>query len=365
MTVEATSEIEAVHIISDMTFLRRLFQGIMDNAERASIASMCVFNYVCLLSFEAAKYVAKLPPGLIVETAELKSASIERSRHTVKLFDDKKKGIAGVTGMLEDEVIPGHSKEFLGNTWLPLARPLECDLGIFTYNGRIIGTTHSMQCNLGLSINDVSLSDLGPAILGVAAECSRFVDSIARAHDWHGTSFLNYVDPKRISMKDKRAARYYRSLFDRSLPLGLRASLLSFQASLNFLHEMLSADRESRSCGTVTKLKYITLRHIYTSLRRVELQYQPALNAKSRWLLNAALTPTAEAKILAVSDNRLRNVLVHYGLGKTPTGVLSRDLPLFGLVETFCPGHTFDSFSEIVDSEVQRVSLILNKWSSN
>lgn len=132
--------IEGAHIVSDMMFLRRLFQGIIDHVEHASIASLCVMNYVCLLTFESARHIKKLPPGILSSAEAPSTPAIAQSRHTVKLFDGNERGLAGVTGILEDEVIPGHAKEFLGNTWLVFARFLESDLGLFSYADRLIAT---------------------------------------------------------------------------------------------------------------------------------------------------------------------------------------------------------------------------------
>lgn len=354
--------IEGAHIVSDMMFLRRLFQGIIDHVEHASLASLCVMNYVCLLTFESARHIKKLPPGILSSAKAPSTPAIAQSRHTVKLFDDNERGLAGVTGILEDEVIPGHAKEFLGNTWLVFARFLETDLGLFSYADRLIATTHSITYNLGMPIRETRISDLGPAIRDVATECSRFVDSITQDRPWYGPSFLDRIDLQAIRSKDVRASRHYRLLFDSSIPLGLRASLESFQASLNFLNTMLSADPEPASQDTICKLKYVTLRHTYSSLEQIFGEFESKLSVPSRIILKEALTVPDEASALKTSDNRLRNVLVHYGLGRTPLGQLDTRLPLFGLVETLIPGHTFDSFASVVDREVGRVSDVMNKW---
>lgn len=227
----------------------------------------------------------------------------------------------------------------------------------------LIATTHSIQYNLGLSLADTRISDLRPAVQAVATECSKFVDSITRSYNWQGHSFLDHVELRKIRARDTRAEKEYSAHFDQSLPLGIRASLFSFQASLNFLDEMLSTDLESASRGTITKLKYITVRHTYNSLRRIQQDFGAALAHRSSALLGAALTPPTDAHALTAADNRLRNVLVHYGLGKIHTDSLSLTDPLFGLVEALAPGHTFDSFAHTVSREVQRLSTILDTWS--
>lgn len=364
MAAEVQYEIEAAHIISDILFLRRLFQGIINHAKYAAIVNLCSFNYICLLTFEAAKHMDKLPPGFMNKPAAPASSTIAQSRHSIKLFDDNKRGLAGVTGVIEDEIIPAHAKEFLGNTWFPLARWLESDLGLFMYRKRLIATTHSIQYNLGLSVVDTPIGELRPAVRDVGTKCSIFVDSLARDYNWHGHSFLDHVELRKIRSKDVRAEKEYQIRFDRSLPRGLIASLISFQASLNFVDEFLSTDPEPASRGTITKLKYVTLRHTYASLKRISEEYRTVLARRSTDLLNEALAPPGDAQVLIAADNRLRNVLVHYGLGRMPTAPLTLTEPLFGLVSALTPGQTFESFEAAVSREVQRVSTILDSWSS-
>lgn len=182
MGPELRHEVEVAHVTADAMFLRRLFQGIIDHEKHASIVSLCSFNYICLLTYEAAKHIATLPREAIGTSATIASPAIAQARHSVKSFDDNKRGLAGVTGIIEDEIIPTHSREFLSNTWLKWARHLESDLGLFTYQGRLIATTHSIQYNLGFSVAETRIADLGPAIRDVATECSTFIDAIARSH---------------------------------------------------------------------------------------------------------------------------------------------------------------------------------------
>lgn len=364
MTPEFRHKVEVAHVTADMIFLRRLLQGIIDHQKHSSIASLCSFNYICLLTYEAARHIAKLPHEIISTTAAITSPVIAQARHSVKLFDDNKRGLAGVTGIIEDEIIPTHSQEFLGNTWLKWARHLESDLGLFTYQGKLIATTHSIQYNLGMSVANTRVSDLGPAVRDVATECSKFIDAIARDHAWQGASFLDHVNLNKIRSRDCRAEKEYPKRFDPAIPFGLTASLISFQASLNFLDGLLSTDSEPTSRGTVTKLKYVTLRHTYSSLQRIQDEFSSALDRRSRTLLDQTLSLPRDRDILAGADNRLRNVLVHYGLGKTPLDSVSVTTPLFGLIETFTgDDYTFDSFEQSVTQEVGRLSGILNDWS--
>lgn len=181
---------------------------------------------------------------------------------------------------------------------------------------------------------------------------------------WQGSSFLDHVELDQIRSRDRRARKEYPKRFDGAISFGLTASLISFQASLNFLDQIVSADPEPTSRGTIAKLMYITLRHTYSSLQRVRDSFHSSLGPRSREYLNEALSPPHGVDLLTGADNRLRNTLVHYGLGKTSLNSVSLEVPLFGLIETFTQNtYSFDSFDQTVRREVERLSSVLNHWS--
>lgn len=315
---------------------------------------------MCLLAYEANTYL-KRPDVSIPDKWVSPDGVVAQSRHSVKMFDDTVRKFVGVTSTYEDDVIFGHSKEFLGNTWLPLARPLESDLGLFSSAGVLIGTTHAATYNMGLSIKDTKLSELGPVVGEMATALAKFVDGLTSNWPWQGKSFFDYTNVRQVNSKDVRADRHYKKLFDPTISLGLRASLESFQASLGFIKEYLSADREPASQATIAKLQYITLRHTYSSLEKV--RDNTFLRPTAQEFLREALdTPTRDSRIVRDDNTKLRNSLVHYGLRKIPLDSLSIDKPLLGLVEYFYPDVSFAEFAVIVDREVVRLVDVLGRW---
>ena len=357
--------IEIEHLSSDLMFLRRLFQGLADDAKKSGIAAMCSMSFICLIAHEVGNYLKKHPTASLPKVEIPSAAAIAQSRHAVKLFDDNKRELTGVTGVYEDEIVPRHSRDFLRNTWLPWARLLESDLGIFTYENNVVGTTHSVTYGIGMSVKDTPIRQLFPAVRSVATELGVFVSSLTSGMSWPGPSFLSAINLRSIKTKDVRADRHYRELFDPSIDVGLTAALESFQASLNFLDRILALDPEPASAAPITKLKFITLWHVHSSLNRVREVVTLASDANA-YLDEALGTPSVDAPIIRSSAKGLRNTLVHYGLESgVSTANLSLFNPMFGLIEAYHPGETFHSFRESVDRETLRVAEVMNRWSTH
>jgi hypothetical protein len=63
---------------------------------------------------------------------------VARSRHSLKLFDDSRRGVLGQLAYFHNEIEPAHRRKFL---W-PIPWPWAMDLGIYKYDGLPISTTH-------------------------------------------------------------------------------------------------------------------------------------------------------------------------------------------------------------------------------
>jgi hypothetical protein len=115
-------------IFGDMAFARRYIDGIISHAnERQTyVLSFGMMRYLSLYIHEAQKATEVVAPELASMLAVENADIIERSRNTLKLFDDTHNllgGAIGVTGQLD--TISGVQQEyFLDNTWLPPAKIL-------------------------------------------------------------------------------------------------------------------------------------------------------------------------------------------------------------------------------------------------
>jgi hypothetical protein len=92
--------------------------------------------YLSLFVHESHRKLRASDPALASLLSSDVEAIVARSRHSLKLFEDTHRGVAGQLAYFRDELLPAHRRRFLGNTWLPLARPLEKDLGLISYAGK-------------------------------------------------------------------------------------------------------------------------------------------------------------------------------------------------------------------------------------
>ncbi|MFD4502937.1 hypothetical protein [Streptomyces sp. NPDC058457] len=124
-------------ITQDLMFLRRFLQSAVAAGTQIVVPMFCMHNYICLIVHESHRALQQIAPDVAGQLAYDCAPAIERARHSVKLFDDKKKDVDGVRADF-NQVICAHRAEFLNNTWLPLARPLERDLVLWRYQDRVI-----------------------------------------------------------------------------------------------------------------------------------------------------------------------------------------------------------------------------------
>src|SRR5690606_29272195 len=74
---------------------------------------------------------------------------VARSRHSLKLFEDTKRGVDGQLAYFREVLMPAHRGRFLGSVRFKVFQFLETDLGIYRYNGRLISTTHAANFHMG------------------------------------------------------------------------------------------------------------------------------------------------------------------------------------------------------------------------
>ncbi|MFD4630256.1 hypothetical protein ACFVYR_20715 [Streptomyces sp. NPDC058284] len=348
-------------IAQDLMFLRRVMQGAVEAGDRAIVPLMCMYNYSCLMVHESHRALraieTDLAQTLVYDCADV----IERARHSVKLFDDTQKKLPAI-GADFGRIIEAHRAEFLGNTWLPLARPLETDLALWRYQGRVISTSHVM--NFFMSFSPSQIHDppsLGRELRTVASEISRYTAAATGELDWTGTSFMEVIS-KSPTAKDVRAKKTYQKSFDPAIPEEIKAALTAFTCALNVVDVLLAEETNGQSDATVVKLRYVTLHHTLSSLTKLANTYGSQLRPSTRQTLEAILTAPMSLKIIQANP-QFRNTLVHYRPDGRVRDQLSLDAPLFGLVSAYF-GEDFTSFTAGLAQHVRCVAQQMEGWSN-
>jgi hypothetical protein len=349
-------------IAQDLMFLRRFMQGVMAAGNRAVIPMYCMHNYVCLIVHESHRALQTIEPELAQLLAYDCAGAIERARHSVKLFDDKHKQLPDI-GTEFGNIVEAHREEFLGNTWLPLARLLEKDLALWRYHGRVISTSH--VANFFLAFSPQQIQDpptLGRELHDIAAELGRYAAAVTEEMPWTGTSFMDTLTTYDLTTKDVRAKKIYQQAFDPALSEEIKAALTGLVCALNTVDVLLADEADGPSAVTVAKLRYITLHHVLSSLGKLAEQYGPLLQPSTRELLEEILTAPTSVRMTR-AHRGFRNTLVHYRPEHGVQGQLSLDSPLYGLVSAYFPGEDFTSFTAEVARHVTDVAQQMQDWS--
>jgi hypothetical protein len=356
---------------NDLMFARRFMEAFMQRQgeDQMHVPILCMMNYLSLYIHESHRALESLEPQ---DAAALAAGGneqiIERSRHTVKFFDDSNRQHGGVNGVAAQfaDITREHRAFFLNNTWLPPARVLETDIAVYRYRGRLVSTTHAISFYTGLPPESARVpAAMGQALKSVGESMGRYIASLTNTAPWQGPSFMDVLHLGKIKNRDRRAARFYGQAFDAALSEEVTAALTAFQASLNFLDLMVSADPNPASAEAVFKLKFITLYHVLSSLTKFTSEHGAGLSPASLSYLDAVLNHPLTTEIIRPDRRGFRNTLIHYLPFPQVTSQLSLDLPLCGLVEAYYLGTSYADMSAAVNEHTSRVAQALDDWSTS
>ena len=364
--------IEIKLIKQDISFYSDLMPNL---ASRPSIGVLIfgLIPYLSLFTVETYKYLQSFFPKYTNAISREHKEIISSSRMRVKLFDDTEKRVEGVFELLE--WIIDFNKEWHINSHngllAPLKRALQDDLGIFFYDAHVIGSTHVGIFNLGYGKNDLPkpsrrLSNvLSASSRSIGVALGEYLGQIYRLPEFtpHNlTSTFSYnLDDKKLKYKDEKAGRFFDMVFNGNNTFDANFSMLIFLANLNFM-QYIFKNIESGTPPTLFKLKFITLYHTLSSMEKLKKYSYPLnlLTVRSKAYFDKILEDV-DLELIRKQKN-FRNVLVHYGIKGIPEVSLNQSAILFGLVEYYFGGRTFDEVNEILDIQIERVSHILEEW---
>jgi len=275
----------------------------------------------------------------------------------------------GVVDYFAEALVPAHKKRFVDQVRLPLAKYWKTYLGLFTYHGEQIGTTHVIHFNLGTSPEMmirpssqefISLGeDMGKYIGRLAPNCqSQFPE-----FGWKASSFLKAIDTSELAQKDVRSDAYYKALFGGHLSLGALAAVDTMRCTLNTINTVMAADRTSVWDETLFKVRFVALYHVLRGLRQLARTEEPSLGSTGRELMAYIESQPTVAVLHTRASRQLRNALVHYGLGKQcPATALDMKKPLAGLVEFSHPGLDFAGLGASLRVLCEELGERLDEW---
>lgn len=123
-------------------------------ASFSPIVSLCMTPYLSLFVHESYRKLEGTDPALASLLSGDAQAIIERSRHSLKLFEDTHRGIGGQIDYFRDEILPAHATYFIEGL-PPEIRRFAKDLGLYSYNGKLIASTHGATFHAGIEPGEI------------------------------------------------------------------------------------------------------------------------------------------------------------------------------------------------------------------
>jgi hypothetical protein len=307
--------------------------------------------YLSLFAHESHRKLCTSDPVL----ASLLSRDVEeivaRSRHSLKLFEDTNRRVAGQVTYFRDQLVPTHTRRFMGNTWLSMARILEKDLGLFSYDGRLILSTHAANFLCGIEPQAL-FTKSWEELRAIYKQYGRYFARLGAQLHAQGNTFLRHLNSRRFNQwpKDVRAATYYSRVFDGAENLNVNALLTVFRGMMNFATQVITAGMDTSAVEyTVFKIRFLTLYQILGSLQAMYDEQHYKLTSRSMTIIEQIIRTPDTQLIMARAAKPFRNTLVHYNLdARVDTTQVNVNQPIFGLVPIYFPCHDALSFSSLI-----------------
>jgi hypothetical protein len=347
----------------DALWACRLFRSLERNPTNVGVTEVFgAFNYLSLFRHESLKYLNQDWPDIARLLPRPSTDELARSRNTIKLFDVHE-NVDGVIERFTENISAPHSRYFLGNIWLPLARPLEKDLGVTFYGDQIVYNTQSVAFILGVAPRTLLASGGGEHLKAESTRSGQHFSEFWDRESELGPSFVDRLVAKQVKMRDVRAASYYGQHFNGPDTPDINALLFVFLSTLNFLDIMLRLDDLTESRQTVLKMQFIALYHVRSSLKKLRDRRSADLSGQSLEFIHEIVSDPSLGSITSGTSGYLRNALIHYGIhASVQASELDPALQCYGLIEKYLPGHDYTSLSTVVTDQIARIAKTFNAW---
>lgn len=331
----------------------------------ANIISLCMVPYFSLFVHESYRKLHTSDPALAALLSSDVETIVARSRHSLKLFEDTHRGVSGQLAYFRDELLPAHSRRFLGNSWLPLVRFLEKDLGLFSYDARLILSTHAAAFYMGIEPEGLFVKS-GQELRGIYEQYGRCFARLGARFGSNSNTFVSHLDQRCFNKwpKDVRAETYYRRVFDGAGNSDLNALLTVFRSMMNFVSSVVIAGEDASVVEyTVFKIRFLTLYQVLGSLQVLYNEQRHNLTRRSMASIEQITRAPHTQLIMAPAAKPFRNTLMHYNLdSRLDTTQVDVNQPLFGLVPLYFPAYDIAGFNNLVSRCITETAAAIETW---
>ena len=338
----------------------------MEQFSKNKSANILVFGiipYISLFTIESYRYIQKILPHYAIELPKEQELIIRASRVRIKLFDDSNNKVDGTFDLL-DEIAKFHEDLYRDNY---------SNMGIFFYGNHIIGSTHTGLFLSGLRKIELledfgdSIDRIGQVLHTVSRELGKYLGWVKTLPEFQSvqTNCFKYdTQDFQLYYQDVKSEKFLSLSFNKTGNESINYTLLLFLSMTNFIDHLFIRVKISHHAYSLFKIKFIMLYHLASSLERLQNYGYPKniLSDDSKVFLKTILK-NEDLKMIK-SKTTLRNIFVHY---KIETKILldfdfSSDFNFKSLVEYFFNGYKFEEIDNKVNSQIKRISLILEEW---
>ncbi|MBK6015140.1 hypothetical protein [Streptomyces sp. MBT53] len=349
--------------VADAVYVGRFTRDITewdDGSYGNSVVALGMVSYFSLFVHESQSKLSIIDPNLVSVLSPKAKGIVARSRHSLKLFEDRKRGISGQLAYYDDVLLPAHRSRFRGKWWFSPARIFGNDLGFSLYGRRVVGSTVTTTFHMGAEASDTLSVDNGKFLADLYAEYGEYFAKLG-ARLGGPSTFVASLEDSAFSSRDLRCVPYHRHVFNGSTTPTLNALLTTFRAMMNFVSLVLTAGGDT-SEYTVFKIRFLTLYQILVSLDALVADQTQDLTPKSVAAIKEIVDDPTARLITDIGVKPFRNSLMHYLDPRVDVSKLDFGKPLFGLTSIYFPQYDFPTFSALIDACIAQTADALDAW---
>lgn len=329
----------------DVAWVSALVLSTIEDKASSSMMGLLVLPHMSRVAHEGSQLLAQLRPAEARAFQRRFPDEMAAARHTVKLFDDTEKGLAGV--VKDFERIEGEHERMFAP---------ERSLSIATHEGRLCASSRITSYHVTAALDDRGVRDRTRSKtyqysvdVGVTLrELLRFFGKAVPSPRLHA------VPPNAAPrLRDTDRSVYLRTRFASTLPFAVKDALLLVESAVNSALDLF-AYSEDAYVMPLFRTRMLAAAHACSALQVVRDTYEASSPG-----VDALLTDAATARLL--SRRGLRNQCMHYGIPPSLTGLDASKTGL-GLVEAIDRSDTFDAVAREVNDVLQRLSDVLAEW---
>lgn len=362
---EVQQLVELRMIVEDAWWIVDTALSLQSAPEReASVVARCLYPHFARVVYESDRYLTRLDPSIADQLIDQQyRPQIEAARHSTKLFDDTKRGLADLV-LWFDSASTTHRDRFGGSILAQLLGG--ADLAVSTLDRKLVTTSLVANFCLGVTPEELLTSDSQQELmLGMSAVLGQFAGGVVRAFSGGDvpdpTLDLGHIGVASTQAEeDVRAADYYSQRYESTFPDGLKAALTAMESSAQSAISILAATELGHE-DTVFRARLVVASHLVSSLQKLVAEYAQWISDRAMKQITDLLDGEAAMRVKQRRTRAVRNIAMHYDLARPFSG-LDVAQPMSRLVESLVPSTSYEQLSVDALTVCERSALLLREW---